>query len=61
MPFIKIEDFKEDKVRIGDMYSTTTPVTYHNLAIKYEYSPNSVDELVIRTTPHRSFAQQGTE
>ena len=54
MPFIKIEDFKENKVRIGDMYSTTTPVPYNNLAIKYEYSPNSVDELVIRTPPLNS-------
>ena len=54
MPFMKIEDFKENKVRIGDMYSTTTPVPYNNLAIKYEYSSNSVDELVIRTPPLNS-------
>ena len=49
MTFVTLENFNIHKVVLGNIYSTTKPVPYQVIPIKYKYSSSCTGDLVIRT------------
>ena len=49
MTFVTLENFNIHKVLLGDIYSTTKPLPYQVIHIKYKYSSFCTKDLVIRT------------